>query len=158
MKKKILTFYIFLLPVCCFSQVDCPDSLAVYGTFSTYSVDSFPLKTPIEINLTSITVGSKQIKLDFDYKAEIEFETTIIPLTDSTGIKLLLTHYQRYGKKFYLYNLLFYRKEKKCWIELGSSDMMWVATSQKFATSNSAVGSPGSPYYVTVNEGWIKLN
>jgi hypothetical protein len=161
--KKILILFAFLFPAISFSQTFCPDSLAIYGTFSSYSVDSFSLKTSVEIHLSNITAGTKEIKLDFTYKSEIEFETPIIPLSDSLATKLLIAPYQRYGKKFYLYTLLFYRKENyrgadECWIESGSSDYMSIVISQTFKTNGTALGNPASPYYFRVNDGWIKLN
>lgn len=161
--KKILALCIFIFPRICFSQTPYPDSVAMYSTFSTYSVDSFTSKTPVEIHLSNITVGSNEIKLNFNYKSEIEFETPIIPLNDSIATKLLIAPYQRYGQKFYLYTLLFYRREnyrgiKQCWIESGSSDYMHIVISQTFKTNGLSLGVPESRYYFRVNEGWIKLN
>jgi hypothetical protein len=160
--KNILALMISLfLGVAGISQTyNCADSLKpIYSTSSTYSVDSFSNETPVEINITSIFFHGHEIKMNFTYKNEIEFESPLMPVTDSVAVKLVLAKVEEYGQKKYMYSLIMYYKEEHCWIEENSSgDVMFVVITKEFKLAGAAVGQPNTPYYIRINEGSIKLN
>ena len=88
-----------------------------------YTVKKFKSKTPIDINLKSVKLGSQTISLDIHYKDNIEGDTKIINLNDTTGIKLTIAKTIENGTKKYLYKLQVFKndKESNCWRPLTNS-------------------------------------
>lgn len=160
MRTFIITVLSILLSLNCVSQsYNCLDSLsAVYATTCTYSVDSFPSKTPVDINISRILFHGREITVNFSYHDKIEFETPVLPITDSVAIKLLLSQSRAYGKYRYYFHLLTYHKEGNCWIEDMNADLLQVVAYQKFSISDYMFSSPNIPIYFTIIEGSIRLN
>jgi hypothetical protein len=125
-----------------------------------YSVKKFKSKTPIDINIKSIKLGSQTISLDIRYQDNIEGDTKIINLNDTTGIKLTIAKAVENGTKKYLYKLQVFKKDKEsnCWRPLTLSMNFFDVYAQTISLNLFAIGHPDTKDYFQIVEGWIKFD
>jgi hypothetical protein len=125
-----------------------------------YSVKKFKSKTPIDINIKSVKLGSQTINLDIHYQDNIEGDTKIINLNDSTGIKLTIAKTVENGTKKYLYKLQVFKKDKEsnCWRPLTNSMSFFDVYSQTMSLNLFSIGYPDTKDYFQIVEGWIKFD
>lgn len=125
-----------------------------------YSVKKFKPKTPIDINIKSVKLGSQTISLNIHYQDNIEGDTKIINLNDTTGIKLTIAKTIENGAKKYLYKLQVYKndKESKCWRPLTNSMSFFDVYSQAISLNLFSIGYPNTKDYFQIIEGWIKFD
>ncbi len=125
-----------------------------------YNVKKFKSKTPIDINIKSVKLGSRTISLDIRYQDNIDGDTKIINLNDTTGIKLTIAKTAENETKKYLYKLQAYKKDKEsnCWRPLTNSMSFFEVYSQTISLNLFTIGYPDTKDYFQIVEGWIKLN
>lgn len=125
-----------------------------------YMVNNFKSKTPIDINIKSIKLGSQTIKLDIRFKDNIEGDTKIINLNDTVGIKLIIAKTVENGAKKYLYKLEVFLKdqESNCWRPLTFSIPYNDVYTQTVSLNFFAIGYTDKPDYFEIVEGWLKFN
>ena len=128
-------------------------------TTNVYIVKKHKSKTPIEVNIKSVTLGVKTVMVDISYKDVIDYETPLININDTVAIKLVLGKTTENNINKYLYKLLVYKHETKsnCWKTLTAFNAFYEVYSQTMTLSKVAV-SYGNADYFQIQEGWIKLN
>ena len=125
-----------------------------------YNVKEFKSKTPIDINIKSVQLGSQTLNLDIHYQDKIEGDSKIINLNDTVGIKFTLAKTMENGIKKYLYKLQVYKKDKEsnCWRPLTASMSFFDVYSQTMSLNLFTIGYPNTKDYFQIVEGWIKFD
>lgn len=125
-----------------------------------YSVNKFKSKTPIDLNIKSVKLGSQTISLNVHYQEKIEGDTKIINLNDTVGIKITIAKTVENEIKKYLYKLQVYKKDKasNCWRPLTNSMSFFDVYSQTISLNLFGIGYPDTKDYFQIVEGWIKFD
>ena len=125
-----------------------------------YNVKKFQSKTPIEINIKSVKLGSQTVSIDFLYKDKIEGDTKILNLNDSVGIKFVVGKTVENSVNKYLYKLEVYKRDKgsNCWRPLATMLSFNSVYAQTVSLSLFSIGAPGTKDYFQIAEGWVKFD
>lgn len=127
--------------------------------YRAFTVNEFKTKTPIDINIKSIKLDSQTININIHYQENIEYETKIINLNDTTGLKVTIAKTVDNGYKTYLYRLEIFKKvnESNCWRSTSLPTSFFNVYSQTTSLNLFSLDNIDKGEYFQIIEGSIKF-
>lgn len=111
------------------------------------AVDTFKTEVTITMDISSFSVARNTKKIDFSYSETIENETKIVQVTKKGAIRISIGRVVENGKKYYIFQVHLYKKDKECWREM-STFGNWTKCSLGTMTHGYAFGTKNTKNYI----------
>lgn len=122
-----------------------------------YKIKRFPKSVDIEIRINKIEFGNDIYSFNFHYRNKIKYETDLLILNDTLGLRMHLAATTINKEKQYLYSINLYKMNQNCWRSLSTKvfSLMWA---KQIPLSGGGVGYPGDKDFFRYVEGMIILH
>lgn len=131
---------------------------ATFYSPQPYAIKRFPKKTTVSIEIQKYHYGNNIINCQFRYSGKITYETGILPINDSLGVKLSLAKTSIHNENRYLYALTIYEKKNNCWRSMSGFTNYSEVWSKEIPLTGGGVGNDGDKIYFRYLNGLLRFD